>query len=137
MKKIIMGMLVTIFLVGMTGCGKTKQNQANPENNDFQSNTNENVIKDQELGGLKFTNTALVVKDGISKLTVAVTNDTEEDIVVEMFDIHVKDADGNTMIKLKGYVGGVVPKHTTREVTTDCTLDLSGAASIEYSVSQA
>lgn len=130
-------MLVTVFLLGMTGCGKAKKDELDSGNSGSHSNTNENVVKDQELGSLKFTNTSLVVKDGMSKLTVSVTNDTDEDIAVEMFDIYVKDADGNTIVTLQGYVGGVVPKHTTREVITDCTLDLSNAENIEYSMNQA
>lgn len=136
MKKIVIGILVTVCLFSMTGCGKTNDKQ-NLENNGLQSNTNEDVIKNQEVGNLKFTNTSLVMQDGISKLTVSVTNDTDEDIAVEMFDIYVKDADGNTIVTLQGYVGGVVPKHTTREVVTNCTLDLSNAANIEYSMRQA
>lgn len=130
-------MLVTAFLFGMTGCGKAKKDELDSGNNGSHSNINENVVKDQELGSLKFTNTSLVVKDGMSKLTVSVTNDTDEDIAVETFDIYVKDADGNTIVTLQGYVGGVVPKHTTREVITDCTLDLSNAENIEYSMNQA
>ena len=134
MKKIGIGFLVTIFLVGMTGCGCSKANEPKPEENKTHGNTNEGVIKDQELGSLKFTNTALVMEDGMSKLTTLVTNNSDEDIQVETFDITVKDVDGNTIVVLQGYVGGVVPKRETREVVTECSIDLSHATNIEYSI---
>lgn len=134
MKKIAIGFLATIFLVGMTGCGCSKTNETKPEENKTYGNTNEGVIKDQELGSLKFTNTALVIEDGMSKLTTLVTNNSDEDIQVETFDITVKDADGNTVVVLQGYVGGVVPKRETREVVTECSIDLSHATNIEYGI---
>lgn len=134
MKKIGIGFLVTILLVGMTGCGCSKTKEQKPEENKTHGNTNEGVIKDQELGSLKFTNTALVMEDSMSKLTTLVTNNSDEDIQVETFDIAVKDADGNTIVILQGYVGGVVPKRETREVVTECSIDLSHATNIEYSI---
>lgn len=134
MKKIGIGFLVTIFLVGMTGCGCSKTNDTKPEENKTHGNTNEGVIKDQELGSLKFTNTALVMEDGMSKLTTLVTNNSDEDIQVETFDITVKDVDGNTIVVLQGYVGGVVPKREARVVVTECSIDLSHATNIEYSI---
>lgn len=134
MKKIGIGFLVTIFLLGMTGCGCSKKEEVKPEENTAHGNTNEGVIKDQELGALKFTNTALVIDDDKSKLTTLVINESDEDIQVENFDIIVKDIDGNTIVVLQGYVGGVVPKGELREVVTDCSIDLSHATNIEYSI---
>ncbi len=134
MKKIGIGFLITIFLLGMAGCGCSKTNEPKPEENKTHGNTNEGVIKDQELGDLKFTNTALVMEDGMSRLTTLVTNNSDEDIQVETFDIIVKDVNGNTIVVLQGYVGGVVPKREIREVVTECSIDLSHATNIEYSI---
>lgn len=134
MKKIGIGFLVAILLFSATGCGCSKKEEKKPENSQVHGNTNEGVIKDQELGSLKFTNTALVMENGMSKLTTLVTNDSDEDVQVENFDIIVKDIDGNTLVVLQGYVGGVVPKRETREVITECSIDLSHATNIEYSI---
>ncbi len=134
MKKIGIGFLITIFLLGMTGCGCSKKEEVKSEDNTVHGNTNEGVIKDRELGVLKFTNTALVIDDDTSKLTTLVTNESDEDIQVENFDIIAKDIDGNTIVVLQGYVGDIVPKRETREVVTECSIDLSHATNIEYSI---
>ncbi len=134
MKKIGIGFVIAILLLGVTGCGCSKKEEKKPEDNQVHGNTNEGVIQDQELGSLKFTNTALVMENGRSKLTTLVTNDSDEDVQVENFNITVKDVDGNPIVVLQGYVGGVVPKRETREVVTECSIDLSHAASIEYSI---
>lgn len=138
MKKLLIGIFVVSILVGTTGCGCSKKKTEKPpvEEKGPHANTNEGVIKDQQVGNLKMTNTALVIDDGKSQLTTLVSNDTDEDIYVEMFDIHVKDSEGNLITTLKGFVGNVVPAHDSRNIISNCTIDLSHAATIEYSISE-
>lgn len=131
MKKIVI-VLAVMLLMSVTGCGK-KQEEQNPT---IEGNTNEGIIQDQTVGNLKFTNTALIVENGQSKLTTLVTNDTDEDIRVETFDIYVKDASGKTLTVLQGYVGGIVPKHEARQVISQCSIDLSHATNIEYQINE-
>ncbi len=138
MKKVITGLLIVTLVIGMTtGCGcskKEEEKDKTPDTNNTHGNTNEGVIRDQEVEGLKLTNTALVMTDGVSQLTTLVTNDTDTDIPVEMFDIIAKDAAGNVMVTMQGYVGGLMPAHTSREIVSSCSIDLTNATEIEYKI---
>ena len=134
MKKILLTMVTVMLIIGMTGCGCSKKPSDNKkpdeDENEIHGNINEGVIKDQEVGGL--TNNALVMENGSSQLTSIVTNPTDQDIVVDTFGIIVKDAEGNVITTLEGFVGGVVPAHESRNIVSSCTIDLSHATSIEY-----
>lgn len=137
MKKIVIGICTIMLLLGVTGCGCSKEKK--PEeiiDKPAEGNTNEGVIKDQIVGNLKLTNTSLIIENGQSQLTTTVTNDTDTDIRVETFDIYVKDENGNIITTLLGYVGGMVPKHSSRQVISNCIIDLSHATSIEYHVNE-
>ena len=143
MKKTFLTVLSVFLVVGIaTGCGckkksdKNGSNGSNNQNGDAKTeesyNTNEDVIKDQEVEGLKLTNTSLVSTEYSATLVTSVTNPTNEDIDVRIFYIHVKDKDGNEIVTLQGYVGGKVPAGETREITSSVDRNLDNAASIEY-----
>lgn len=95
-------------------------------------NDNPGVIEDKEQDGLKFTNTSLITSSTNSTLITVVSNTTNSDIEVRIFDIYVKDAEGNTIVTLQGYVGGVVPAGESREIESSVDMDLSAASDIEY-----
>ena len=61
-------------------------------------------------------------------------NPTSNDIEVKIFNIYVKDKNENEIIKLDGYVGGIIPAGESREVTSNIDMDLSKATSIEYDI---
>lgn len=131
MKKTLLVMLSLILVVGLTtGCGCSKKEEKKEE----KYNTNEDVIKDQEVEDLKLTNTSLKVDDNYSTLVTLVSNPTSEDKEVKRFNIYVKDKDGKEIITLQGYVGDVVPAGESREITSNVNMDLSNAASIEYEI---
>lgn len=134
MKKIGILALAAFMLIA-TGCGCNKKEEVE-ETKEPETivNTEENVIKDQEFEGLTMTNTSLVVTDGISSLVTEVSNNTGADYYLNEFKIIVKDADGNEMTTLPGYVGEVIPNGETRTINSSIDIDLSKAASIEYSV---
>ena len=136
MKKVGMGLLISFVVFGMTGCGCAKKEavQETEENDKIYANTNEGIIKDQELGSLIFTNTSLVINDGLSKLTTVVTNTSEEDVLVDLFDITLKDQDGNVIAVLVGDPLGVVPALESRTIVSECSIDLSHATTLEYSI---
>lgn len=113
-----------------------KKQKPEEPNKPIEGNTNEGVIQDQTVGNLKLTNTSLIVNNGQSQLTTTVTNDTDADIRVETFDIYVKDENGNLITTLLGYVGGIVRKHESRQIVSNCSIDLSNAFSIEYHVNE-
>lgn len=134
MKKTFLTGLALLLVVGVaTGCGcKKKDKNKNEDKPKETYNTNENVIKDQEVEGLKLTNTSLVSTEHGATLVTSVTNPTKEDKKVRIFYIHVKDKNGDEIVKLTGYVGGVVPAGQTRDITSNVDRNLDNAASIEY-----
>lgn len=116
-----------------TGCGCDKKDEKDTSNSQGPiANTNQEVIKDQEVNGLTFTNTSLVYENGSSTLVTEVTNNTGADYALGDFYIIVKDADGNEMIKLLAYAGDVIPAGESRTVNAGTDMDLTNAASIEY-----
>ncbi len=132
MKKKFLVALSMLLVVGLaTGCGCSKKTETKKEEQE-KYNTNEEVVKDQEVGELKFTNTSLKVDDNYSTLVTLVSNPTSSDVEVRIFYIHVKDKDGNEIVKLEGYVGDVIPAGESREIISNADMDLSKAASIEY-----
>ena len=132
MKKKFLVALSLLLVVGLaTGCGCSKKQEEKKEKKE-NFNTNEDVVKDQEVGELKFTNTSLKVDKNYSTLVTLVSNPTSNDIEVRIFNIYVKDKDGNEIVKLEGYVGDVIPAGESREITSNADMDLSKAASIEY-----
>ena len=136
MKNSIKIILMSLLALGLvTGCGKEKTKEENNKQ-DTVVNTNEGVIKDQEIDGLKMTNTSLIYENGISTLITEVSNNTGVDYNLNEFNIIVKDANGNVITTLKGYVGGTIPNGEARTINTSSDLDLSKATSIEYSVSK-
>ena len=132
MKKKFLVALSLLLVVGLaTGCGCSKRQEGKKEEKE-NFNTNEDVVKDQEVGELKFTNTSLKVDKNYSTLVTLVSNPTSNDIEVRIFNIYVKDKDGNEIVKLEGSVGDVLPAGESREITSNADMDLSKAASIEY-----
>lgn len=142
-KKLGAGLALLACLTVLTGCGETTNNttgnttntgtnnQAQPQ---VKVNTNENVIKDQELEGFKFQNTSLVYENGTSTLVSSVTNTSSQTQNLSEFAIHVKDADGNEIITLSGYIGGSVEPGETRTINSSYGSDITNAASITYEV---
>lgn len=137
MKKFSLLGLVAIALFA-TGCGCSKDEKEKENNGTVQSepiiNTSENVIKDQEFEGLKMSNTSLVVENGVSTLVSEVSNNTGADYYLNEFVITVKDVDGRVITTLPGYVGDVIRNGQTTIINSSIDVDLSNAASIEYSV---
>lgn len=124
--------IILISLMGLsllTGCGK-KEEQEPP----IKVNTNENVIKDQEVEGLRMTNTSLVYENGTTTLVTEVTNNTKEDYPVKRIKITVKDKEGNIITTLIGTIADTIKPGESRIIDSDTPIDLSEAESIEYSV---
>ncbi len=128
-KIIMIGLIVILVVIG--GYFIVRSVTSNNEDK-IQSNTNENVIKDQEVGGFQFTNTSLTYENGKSKLTIRVKNITDQDIVLQSFDIIVKDKNGKEMTTLLGYIGDTIKVGETRVITSEENMNLMEAESINY-----
>ena len=134
MKKTFLTGLVLLLVVGVaTGCGCKKKEKTKKEDKQEETyNTNEGVIEDKEVEGLKLTNTSLVSTENGATLVTSVSNPTDTDKEVRIFYIHVKDKNGDEIVKLEGYVGGVVPAGQTREITSNVDRNLDNAYTVEY-----
>jgi hypothetical protein len=131
-KKILFAFIFLLSIAVFTGCGcKKKEKDVEP---DIKVNTEEDVVKDQEVDGIKLTNTSLVITDGVSKLTTQVTNDTDSDYELDEYTIIIKDKDDKEIIRIPGYVGNVIKAGETRTINSSVDIDLSNAKSIEYEV---
>jgi uncharacterized protein YcfL len=135
MKKTIMmafALLLTVSLV--TGCGCSKKEDKKKEESTVKENTNKEVIKNQEVDGIKMTNTSLVTVDGISTLETTVTNDGDEDYMLVEYKIIIKGNDDKVMVEIPGFVGDTIKAGESRVITSSVDMDLSKAKSIEYEV---
>ena len=134
MKKTLITSLSLLLILGIsTGCGCKKKEKTKKEDKQEETyNTNEGVIEDKEVEGLKLTNTSLVSTENSATLVTSVSNPTNEDKEVRIFYIHVKDKNGDEIVTLQGYVGGVVPAGQTREITSNVDRNLSNAYKVEY-----
>lgn len=104
------------------------------EETSIKANTNEDIIKEQEVEGNVMRNTSLIVEDGITYLVVDVTNNTNLDYRLNEYVIVVKDINGNEIIRIPGYVGEIIGIGETKTIRSMVNMDLSDTASIEYEV---
>lgn len=132
MKKIGIIMVSILLVLSLTGCGCSKKEEKKKEEEKETYNTNEGVVEDKEVSGLKFTNTSLVSTEYSAQLVTLVTNPTDQDINVRIFNIYVKDKEGNVIVTLQGYVGGVVPKGESREIISNVDMNLDNADRVDY-----
>ena len=138
MKKVInISLMLLVCLTLVTGCGKNNNRDNNKDNkSDMKVNTNDEVIKDQNIDGLEITNTSLVYENGLSYFSATVTNNTGSDYELNEYRINVKDSEGNIIITIPGYVGSIIKNGESKNINSQVTEDLSKAASIEYEVNR-
>ena len=99
-----------------------------------EANNNEGIIKDRTENGMSFTETTLTILDSGSSFSTLVTNMTEEEIEVRLFEINFKDEKGEVIATLYGYVGGSILPKESKRVTSNIDVELKEAVDIEYKV---
>lgn len=134
---VIIGILLIVLIVVIAFNKKDdlsdKKNNNKDKNNVVEvANNNPGVVDDKEQDGLSFTNTMLLTSNNKSTLTTLVSNLTESDIDVRIFEIYIKDKTGNLMVTLQGYVGDVVPVGESREIVSYVDMNLKDAFNVEY-----
>ena len=136
MKKFITFLLISVCAIGlMTGCKTSKEEKGETSNNsEPTANTEENVIKDQTVGELSFVNTSLIYEDGMSTFETTVTNTTSEPVNVSEITIHLKDAEGQEVVALTGFIGGQLNANESRIITSSATQDLTTVSTLEYEI---
>lgn len=127
MKKNLKKLFTLLLVVGLvTGCGCTKKN----ENKKPEANNGETVVDDQVYEGLEFVNVG--ASDGIIK-TIVINN---TGVVYEgsKFSMKIMDENGNVLKEITDEVTTKMENGTTQTIETKVDIDLSKAASIEYSI---
>ena len=137
-KKFLKLTLVGLCAVSLiTGCGCSndkKKEEKKQEEEVVRTNTNEDVIKNQEVEQFKFENTSLAYIDGTSYLETTVTNTSSEDQSLVEFWIHVYNEKGEEVVRLTGFVGSTLKAGESKSITSSYGDDLSKATKIEYEV---
>lgn len=140
MKNKLLISLLAMAMILISGCGKTKTDDSTEDKNEEpvqeeqKNNINEGVVEDKNQEGLSFTNSSLVYDKNNSTLVTKVTNNTEENIAVRIFNIYVKDKDDNIIVTLIGYVGGEIPAGQSRDIETNVDMSLEDAFKIDYEI---
>lgn len=93
------------------------------------AHTEEQIIKEEQLDGLKFSNISLITKNGYTTFTCDVTNTKEEEINTENVNIDLKDNEGNTVITLLGNIGSSLKPGEVRTITSNAKGDFKNVVS--------
>ena len=136
MKKVLVTSLsMMMVLTLMTGCGCNKKTSGPTEQDKkISKNTSKDVVKDQVVEGIKMTNTSMVTNDGVTTITVKVTNNTGSDYKLNEYVMIMKDKDGKEIRRIPGYIGSVIKNGEVKEIKSTTNVDLSDVVSIEYEV---
>ncbi len=131
-----LALLVTLHLFCLMVSGCTNNKKSDIDTNKPNTVDNEDVVGDKEVGVFKLTKTSLVYENGSSTLITSVYNTSNETQYIKSFNIVIKDDSDNVMITLLGYIGEEIPSGDTRQITSSSDLDLSKAASVEYTINK-
>ena len=124
MKKIRNIMLVLVTLLTLTGCNKEEIK----ENNTLETN----IKSERILDDFTFKNISIVEDNGISRITVTVVNNSEEDKNVASFKILLKDKEKHIIKETIGYIGGTIKSKDTKVIMTEVNMDLSNVYDIDF-----
>lgn len=125
--------LLTLFTVG---CGCNNKKDKNKEEDKLGFDVNFNITDDQEVNGLKMTDTSLIIEKGISTFQTLVTNNSGDVYKLKSIDIVFKNKDGNTIQTLSGYIGDSLEKDGTQTLNVVTDRDLTSATKIEYKINK-
>lgn len=140
MSKKVMALFLTFGLILATGCGKKTNNNTNTpsDNNDNptvvepSANTEEAIIGEQTIDGLKITNVTLISQGERATFSADVVNITDAPIDAKSFNIIYKDKDGNEIVTLLGSISSTINPNESVTVTSGVDMNLSNAKSVEY-----
>lgn len=139
MSKKIIALFLACGLIFATGCGKKTNDNKNPNNGKDDTNvvtpianTDEAVVGEQIIDGLKFTNVTLISEGESTVYTADVVNTTDTAIDVKSFNIILKDKDGNDLVTLLGFVGSTIAPNESAQITSSVSMNLLNAKSVEY-----
>lgn len=118
--KIVLGGLLLVLLVltmwlKLKPVNNTKKIAKSEDK--IYAHTDEGIVKEENLEGLKFSNISLITENDYTTFTCDVTNTSDSDINMENVDIVLKDKDDKTVITLLGNIGDTMKPSDIRTVT--------------------
>lgn len=122
--KVIITLSLFLSLILITGCGCNKKSTSKP------NVEKETVVKDQKYEGLEFINVG--INNNIIKTTII--NNTGYTYEGSKFTMKIIDNNGNIIKEITDSVKEPVENGTTKTIETKSDIDLTNAASIEYSI---
>ena len=128
---LIIGLILLIVSIPKGVDTKTKS-----KSNSFR-HREEGIVKEEEYKGIKLTNINMVTEDGYTTFKATVTNVSEEDIKLENFYIDLKDKNGNSIIKLLGFIPGGLKKGEVKQIRASAKGEFRDAYSkeiVDYTV---
>lgn len=142
MKKVLIIGLASLLLV--VGCGKKKDEEKDNKVNNNEptvenpsSITNQDMIKDQTVETLQFTNTGLTYDGSMTTLTSQVTNTSDQVVELSkvMATINYKDEnDVDRVFEMEVYFGESLNPGETRSVFSTTDIDLRKSTNMEYRI---
>ena len=139
MSKKIIALFLACGLIFATGCGKKtnddKKKDDNKENTTVtepSANTDDAVVGEQTIDGLKFTNITLISEGESTVYTADVVNTTDAAIDVKSFNVTFKDKDGKEIVTILVFVGSNIAPNESASVSASVDMSLLNAKSVEY-----
>ena len=123
--------LVLAFLI-FKDTNKKKNNA--PDKEEMITITDKEILKDQVVDGIDFKNKLFVIQDGVSRIIVELTNNTDNDYSLKEYSITIKDKENKVLATMPGYVGESIKKDEKKYLDVSIDRDLSKVAMIEYEV---
>lgn len=113
----------------VTGCGK-KDNNRQVDNKEEASSEKKTIKADS----FEFTINSVNFENENSVFDINVKNISNEERYINEFLIHVKDAEGNELAGLYGYVNETIEAQGERVISCSFGNNLSNYASLEFEV---
>ena len=139
MSKKIIALFLTCGLIFATGCGKKTNDNKKPDDNNGNTtitepsaNTEDGVVGEQTIDGLKFTNVTLISEGESTVYTADVVNTTDAAIDVKSFNVTFKDKDGKEIVTILVFVGSNIAPNESASVSSSVDMSLLNAKSVEY-----
>ncbi len=130
---IIIAIIILILFKFPKNTKKT-QNENNISNNDSSSQDikyNQNITKDKDINGILFTNINCSYDGYFSLLTYTITNNTNETINLNEYEIMIKDKNDNILAIITPNLNQEINSKESIDTGNTINIDLTGAYSME------
>jgi len=133
MKRILLVLMLVTFV---SGCGNEKNEEKVSTNssNVIYQNSNEQVIKKQEIEGIIFDNVVLKINNSMSFFTADVTNTNAVKIDLKYIKVIAYDDNDKILFTFSSYIGDYIDTNQTLKLSSNVEGDLTSVKSIKYEI---